>query len=103
MRRSSPLPSLPLPAQIAMGLLVLGSLAVFLLAPTGTVDAASCPPGWSSCGSFYVQGCCSVLGHSFTNYQQKCHTWDHDVNAYPTCTYKVVATWYNNDCRSPYC
>lgn len=96
--------SLPGRHQAALGaLVVLSTLAAMLLPPTVTpVAASSCPPGWSSCGpsSDVPGGCCTAFFIPNRQTTRKwCTEWDHDVNAYPTCTYKVVwEDWvYNCD------
>lgn len=81
--------------QVLLGaFVVLSTLAAVLLPPVATpVAAQTCPPGWGSCGptSDVPNGCCTALFIPNRQSTRKwCTEWDHDVNAYPTCTYKVV-------------
>lgn len=73
---------------------VLSTLAAVLLPPVASpATATSCPPGWSSCGSSVdvVNGCCTAFFIPNRQSTKKlCTEWDHDIDAYPTCTYKVV-------------
>jgi hypothetical protein len=92
--------------RLALALAVALSAAVFVLSPTSTspAGASTCPPGWSSCTSWAnaPNECC---GGNFV-WQTKiqvCTRWDHDVNAYPNCTYKVVEQWENRKCSWSYC
>lgn len=92
--------------RLAVALAVALAAATFVLSPTGSapVGASSCPSGWWSCSDWTdaPDECCGS-GYVWQTRIQYCTRWDHDVNLYPTCTYKVVEQWENRKCSLSFC
>lgn len=100
MKATSPLSSLRPSVQLVFALAIALSFFAYLAIPAGEAEAVSCPPGWSSCEPYYNYECCQHWPNPslFVHRQQECTEWDHDIDAYPTCTYKVVREWTNHVC-----
>jgi hypothetical protein len=85
--------------QLLLGaFVVISTLVAVLWPPTAApVLASGCPPGWNHCDPpiDVVGGCCTALLIPNRQSTKKwCTEWDHDIDLYPTCTYKVVwAKW----------
>lgn len=98
---------LPVGVRIVLAILVTLSFSlVFFAVPPQVAEATSCPPGWTSCTSWAPDGSCCKPWWTpslITTEKRTCTTWDHDINAYPTCTYKVVARWDEIRCVWPVC
>jgi hypothetical protein len=105
MKETSLFPKLRPSAQLVFALVVALSFCAYLLIPTVDATAASCPPGWMSCGPWYTNDCCQHWPSPtvFVHRQQDCTTWDHDIDAYPTCTYKIVGHPSNHVCTWTVC
>lgn len=87
--------------QLLSALVIVASFALVLVVPpfVPPASSASCPPGWESCTAWAPNGqCCQPIGFLWRVLEKTCTVWDHDINAYPTCTYKVVDRYTVKTC-----